>query len=168
MSGHEWEARFIEHLKGVAAREDRAGLAALRKGLMTSPGGDLATYPMVLPWVPEAAGRAAEEAAFLVGALFALHPLSAEKGNLGDSFRSLGEKAAERQGGAERRFMALLQADEEDLGQHLHSAVTLLRSKEVPVNYHQLLRDVQNWDSESKWVQKAWAKAYWGNRESEQ
>jgi CRISPR system Cascade subunit CasB len=40
--------------------------------------------------------------------------------------------------------------------------VSLARSNDVPVDWGQLLRDLLHWGNESKFVQHAWARSYWG------
>jgi CRISPR type I-E-associated protein CasB/Cse2 len=44
-----------------------------------------------------------------------------------------------------------------------------LKSKDVPVNWNQLLWDLQNWEKreDPKYsVQKKWARSFWGGRQS--
>lgn len=64
--------------------------------------------------------------------------------------------------GVERRFVALLNCHRDDLPAHLRHAVGLLKSKEIPVDWAELLHDILRWDSESRSVQRAWARAFWG------
>ena len=66
----------------------------------------------------------------------------------------------------ERRFVALLAAHPDDLDFYLRQAVSFLRSKEVPVNWQQLLSDVLAWSHPERYVQKAWARAFWGRAQS--
>lgn len=160
------ERRFIEALEGLAAREDRAALAALRRGLGRPPGEAAEPYPYVVPWIPADVPPWVEEAYFLVAALFALHPMSwRDDGasnaptNLGASFARL--RAAEQGGGAERRFVALLDSHPDDLPHHLRHAISLLRSREIPVDWARLLHDVQRWNRPGRQVQRAWARAFW-------
>ncbi len=64
----------------------------------------------------------------------------------------------------ERRFNVLLAAHPDDLGVHLRQAVSLLRSKEVPINWLQLFWDIQRWNHpvERARVRRRWARAFWG------
>jgi CRISPR type I-E-associated protein CasB/Cse2 len=48
---------------------------------------------------------------------------------------------------------------------YLRQAVSFLRSKEVPVNWHQLFHDLRRWSYENRPVQREWARAFWGNPE---
>ena len=57
--------------------------------------------------------------------------------------------------------MALLNAHPDELGRHLRHAVSLLKAHEVPIDWAQLLRDVQEWTYEGRPVQLDWARAFW-------
>jgi CRISPR system Cascade subunit CasB len=160
---------FIARLEELLTKEDRGALATLRRGLGKEV--TLEGYR----FMPFRRNRRQEDAALLVGPLFALwhqggaKPRSAgEKENLGASMLSL-VNAMVREGTSrddamkriERRFSALLNCHADDLGQHLRHAVSLLKSKEVPVDWRSLLRDVQHWNHEDRWVQREWARSFW-------
>ena len=49
----------------------------------------------------------------------------------------------------------------------LRQQVSILKSKDVPVNWHQLIRDVNYWDHPKRFVQRRWASAYWRAQRSE-
>jgi len=72
------------------------------------------------------------------------------------------------QPGVERRFMALLAADREDIGHHLRSLMGLLRQHDVPVNWLQLLRDLGRWPQPERDVQRRWARSFWGSTTPDQ
>jgi CRISPR system Cascade subunit CasB len=61
----------------------------------------------------------------------------------------------------ERRFTVLLSAHVDDLPFYLRQAISFLKSKEVAVNWNQLLSDLLNWDHPDHFVQKAWARSFW-------
>lgn len=176
----ERQREFIKHLKELAERKDRGALAQLRRGLGREPGSDLAMAPYVTRYIPAAAGAWEEAAYYLVAALFAWHPRDwdeaepeAEGHNLGASFARLAMlqgPAEARARSTEQRFGALLNSHRDDLHVHLRQAVSLLKSKEVPVNWDQLLADVCRWNAPDRPVQRAWAKAFWapGANESDQ
>lgn len=94
--------RFVEYLQQLAATEDRAALAILRRGLGRAPGEVAEAYRYVVPWLPEAPRRGEEEAYFLVAALFAWHPqrwpaeTAAGSTNLGASLRWLAQRMQQR------------------------------------------------------------------------
>lgn len=170
---HAHERRFVDSLKALAEREDRAALAALRRGMGKPPGGAPEMFPYVVPWVPPNASPWQEEPYYLVAALFALHPMdwpAAEEDhrptNLGRSFARLAN--ASDSASVERRFVALLNCHRDDLPEHLRHAVSLLASHDVPINWARLLRDIHGWDWEDHPVQRAWARAFWGTASGEE
>jgi CRISPR system Cascade subunit CasB len=159
---------LIQYLEGLVrpGHEDRGALAALRRGLGKKPGESPEMYPHVMwvnpkPW--------AEESYFLVASLFGLWhqggrgssrgPVPA---NFGASFRGVNQQSVSES--IERRFVALLNAHRSDLPDHLRHAVNLMRSadQQVPINWNQLLRDIQAWDFPSRQVQRRWARSFWG------
>lgn len=149
---------FIVHLKSLA--DDRAALAALRRGLGRPPGAAPEMHRYVIPRLPQGLYPRQEEAYYLVAALFGLHPDDTAAGNLGRSFA----QARDQDGNAEaveRRFTLLLAAHPDDLPFQLRQAIQFLRSKEIAVNWSQLLRDVLNWDNLRRSVQRSWAHGFW-------
>ncbi|SRR5258708_11860133 len=163
-TGH--ETAFTDYLATLARQENRAALAALRRGLGKSPDGVAEMFPYVMPFIGEHMPTRRQDDYFLVASLFAAHPLiwspardQRELTNLGASFRRL--RAAFESGSIEKRFVALLNAEREDLPEHLRHAVSLLKAHEIPVNWERLLRDLAWWDSERRSVQRDWARAYW-------
>jgi CRISPR system Cascade subunit CasB len=159
---------FIGSLLRLVAEEDRGALAALRRGLGHAPGTVAAMYPYVEPYLRADATRWRTDACYIVASLFASHPLDWRSGdddarasNFGASFARLRARMTSSEG-AERRFMALLGCHREELAHHLRSAVSLLKSQDVPIDWEQLLRDIQWWDGNERRVQRAWANAFWG------
>lgn len=160
----EKEYPFITYLESL--REDRGALAALRRGLGQDPGSAVAMYPYVVRWLPAQASRRTEDAYYLIAALFAYHPDPGGAGNLGATFRST--LSAEGDNTAiERRFTALLAAHPDDLPFYLRQAVGFLKSKERPIDWSQLLTDLLAWSHPDGYVQKQWARAFWGRAPQE-
>jgi CRISPR system Cascade subunit CasB len=157
---HEVEDRFVSHLEKLRAADDRAALARLRRGLGKEPGTAVEMFPLVQPWLPANMPRSQEDAFFLVAALFAAHPEPGDIGNFGQSFARLAEKR--EIASIEKRFVALLNAHKDDLANHLRHAVSLLASDSIPVNWRQLLADIQWWGHPERFVQRDWAKGFWG------
>lgn len=161
------EEAFINYLEGLHEHEDRAALAALRRGLGKEVGEDIDAYKHVLRFNPP---ERDEPWYCLVGALYALHPASwrPDAGeypiatNFGASLSRLWLKRETGRDGLERRFVALLNADRAELPEKLRHAVSLLRSEEIPVNWLQLIRDLRFWDLANRRVQRHWARAFWG------
>ena len=150
---------FIAYLESLG--ENRAALAALRRGLGQPPGSVPDMYPYVIRFLPEGAAPWVEETCYLLASLYAIYPQSAASGNMGSHYAQarniVGDDAA-----IERRFTALLSAHPDDLHFYLRQAISFLRSKEAPVNWQQLYRDLLAWDHPSRYVQKRWADAFWG------
>jgi CRISPR system Cascade subunit CasB len=155
---------FISYLESLAISQERGALAALRRGLGQPPGTAAEMFRYVVPWLPQKAGRAQEAVYYLIASLFALHPQSTEEGNLGAHLARTRSEGGEE--ALERRFTALLAAHPDDLPFYLRQAVSFLKSKEIAVNWNQLLRDLQNWDHPDRFVQKAWAGSFWGKSQA--
>lgn len=146
--------RFVSYLESLANREDRASLAKLRRSLGKPPGTVVDALPVVVPFLPKDTRE--HWAYFLVGSLYALHPENTNEGNMGDAYRGFGDHES-----AEKRFTALLDCHADELGEHLRHTISLSRSKNIPINYRQLLRDILHWSHPDKWVQLQWARNYW-------
>jgi CRISPR system Cascade subunit CasB len=166
------EHRFAEYLRRLESQDDRAALAALRRGLGKAPGEAAEMYRYVVPWTQDL-NRSREQAFYQVAALFAWHQLSwtgeADQSgprNLGASLRLLAARlSAEKREPAsvERHFTALLNSQAEDLGERLRRVVGLLKAHEVPIDWAQLLHDLPRWEWQSREVQRSWARQFWGD-----
>jgi CRISPR system Cascade subunit CasB len=172
--------KFIAHLERLIREKDRGALATLRRGLGKPPGTVREMDRYVLPYLPQDAGshpairEAWENAYYLVGALFAYwhqgkdNVIEKAPANLGDSLRLVVDHESVETGNrndvekrVEKRLVALLNCHRDDLPDHLRHIIGLLKSKKIPVNWTQLLWDVQNWQRESRDVQREWARRFW-------
>lgn len=160
---------FTRYLQSLADREDRASLAALRRGLGKQPGEAAEAFRLVLPHLPPGASRRDEDLYFLIGTLFALHQKSwlgnddqLGATNLGASFARL--RSEVESDSIEKRFVVLLNCHQDDLPVHLRHGVSLLKSKEIPIDWSQLLRDLRGWWHEDRYVQRKWARAFWSEK----
>jgi CRISPR system Cascade subunit CasB len=160
------ESPLIAHLKALAQREDRGALAALRRGLGEPPGSCADMHPYVVPFLKPDRWTWYEQCHYIVAALFGLHPEIGGIGNMGDTFRSAVD-AARSDESTERRFVALLKCHRDDLFDHLRQAVGFAKSKHACVNWDRLLRDIQRWNSDQGWVQREWARSFWGAASSQ-
>jgi CRISPR system Cascade subunit CasB len=150
---------FIAYLENL--RDDRGALAALRRGLGQPPGSAAEMYRYIVPWLSEDVAAWREAAYYQLAALFAYHPAPGGEGSMGRHFARVRDRQADP-AAIERRFTTLLAAHPDDLDVSLRQAVGFLRSKEVPVNWHQLLADVLAWGHPDRYVQRQWARAFWG------
>jgi CRISPR type I-E-associated protein CasB/Cse2 len=108
-----------------------------------------------------------EKAQILVAKLYALHPKESEEkgtGNFGKTCRALcgeGENPSDLEappGPMGRRVQRLLAAEREDLEPMLVRLVAYAKSKEIPVDYTQLEKDLRYWGKETR---LRWAEAFW-------
>lgn len=163
MSGDTRSEKFTKYLESLHNGDDRAALAALRRGLGRAPGGAGEMHRYIVPRV-QGLKEWQEDAYYIVAALFGLYPSknwraadgAKRETNLGASLAKLKENA-----GAERRFVALLNSRREDLPEHLRGVISLLKSKEIPVDWAQLIDDINRWDREDRRVQRNWSRAFW-------
>jgi len=153
------EHPFVASLEKLRGANDRAALARLRRGLGKRMGTP-EMFPYVVSYLPNLPRE--QEHHFLVGALFAMHSAESPRGvSLGVAFRRIWEES-DRSDSIEKRFMNLLSTDADDIGAHLRQAVSLARSRNVPIDYHRLLYDLKYWDHPDRRVQLAWARDFWG------
>ncbi len=155
---------FVEYLCKLT--DDRAALAALRRGLGQPPGYVPEMLRYISPFVTNQTSRWEERTLYMIASLFALHPAHTNEGNMGDHLARLKSKDDTA---LERRFAHLLSAHPDDLDVYLRQAVSILRSKEIPINWDQLLRDVRSWshpDGQAQ-VRRRWARSFWSRGTTE-
>ena len=168
---------FIAHLEKMVTEQNLGALANLRRGLGKPPGSVREMDPYVLRKLPSGANEAQENAYYLIAALFAywyqgtnevqrnppqnlgasLYKLVKQDVDLDASNRKLEDKWKDAEKPVEKRFVALLNSHQDDLPKHLQHTISLLKSKEIPVSWSQLLGDVQNWHWEDREIQRNWA-----------
>jgi CRISPR system Cascade subunit CasB len=165
---------FIAHLEKLVKEQDLGALANLRRGVGKPSGSAREMDRWVLRYVPTGAHGDQENVYYLVAALFAYwyqgtndvhqNPPS----NLGSSLRMLVDLEAagnnnrdEIEKRTEKRLVALLNSHLDDLPKHLQHTISLLKSKDIPINWSQLLGDVQNWHREDREIQRRWARGFW-------
>lgn len=165
---------FISWLLGLAQRDDRGRLAALRRGLLLEPHQFYELYRVVpAPFLDEHPAEVARRLA--VAVLFATHPLTfsdeqlqQRRRNLGESLRMLAIKQAGQLDPDEgppdplkRRLDVLLAAHPDELFGHLRHVIRLLKSHDIPVDWSQLLWDMRQWEKESRPVQWRWSQSFY-------
>lgn len=67
----------------------------------------------------------------------------------------------------ERRFMAMLNSDDEHLPGYLRQTMSLLKSESVGLDWGQLLKDVCRWNEPGKPIQKCWTRDYYRARRAD-
>jgi CRISPR system Cascade subunit CasB len=160
------EHYFIAYLQSLVEKDDRGALASLRRGLGQKPGSAPEMYRYIVPLLPENPPPWQEKAFYLIAALFASHPKLTNKGNLGTHLAIA--RAEGNEDALERRFTALLSAHPDDLPDYLRQTISLLKSKEVAVNWSELFYNLQSWSHPEYGdrVRKSWATAFWGYRKT--
>ena len=139
---------FVTYLE--AHTEDPAMLAELRRGLGRLPGEAPSMFPYVVPFVHQ---RYEERNLYLLASLFALHPRSTEDGNMGSHLHRYKEEVGD-DAATTRRFVQLLNLRRDALDSPLRQHISMLKAKDIPVNWHQLLYDLNRWEHEAHFVQK--------------
>jgi len=152
---------FIKHLSKLVEAKDRAVLAHLRRSLAFEPGKYVQAFPLVEPFtvgLPEARRKLY----YLVAGLFASHPEnnSDPKENLGRTLKRL-YLAQDESPSIEKRFLALLEADDDQLAEHLRHLVNPLKSKGIALNWEQLMQDLIHRQHNPDEVKRKWAQGFY-------
>ena len=89
---------------------------------------------------------------------------SEKRTNFGRSFwllqKEVRKKSPESKGTA-RRFRTLLDMSLEDIQTHLSDAVRQMKTREVAIDYPQLLSDLCQWEHPDQYIQDSWARSFW-------
>lgn len=152
---------FIGQLQKLVEAEDRAALARLRHSLAFEPGEYVHAFPLVERFTINL-GAERRKLYFLVAGLFATHPETSHdpKENIGRTLKRL-YVAQDESPSIEKRFLALLEADDDQLPEHLRHLVHLLRSKGFAVNWEKLLQDLISRQYDEDKTKKEWAQGFY-------
>lgn len=168
------QEEFINYLLGLAkeGQRDSGALAELRSGLGKKPGEMSRVHRHVVPFLTE--GKYWQDRwYYLVATLFGLHPMHKDSNVIEADGRirredytvgtSFGEVWMERGHveSIEARFIALINADPDDLDDHLRHAISLLKAHEKPLDWRRLFSDILNWGNQDKEVQRKWARDFY-------
>lgn len=150
---------LIEMLEEMAKKESKVR-AVLRRSLAFDPG----TYPPAFPYVERRLGEDDSKwkrtIYYLVAGLWAQH--FREDRGAGQKLPAIcGEFyiAKDRSPSIEKRFIALLDADESQLAHRLRQMVVLL--KDYSIDFDALRQDLLSWNIPDRFVQVRWAKAFY-------
>lgn len=153
---------FVTYLEKLRDDNNRGTLASLRRGLGKNPGSVSSMYPHVVPWIRNDADDWEESIYYMIASFFAFHPLRGGYGNVGDVFYEIKRKSGNSES-IEQRFVALLNCNFEDLHMHLRHAISLAKSKDIAIDWSTLMKDLKYWNNPERFVQKNWAKSFWGS-----
>lgn len=163
---------FVGFLKSLLGRNDRQALAALRRALGSHPAAAVDAYPYVMPRVPRDLSPRQldreEQIYLLTASLFAFHQIQWQRDESAKSYTNLGASMARlasvtESAGVERRMSAMLACSFDELPEHLRHAASLLKSKQVPIDFARLMNDLRRWNNEDRSVQREWARAFWAS-----
>lgn len=152
-------SHFIDWLEKTSERDTRVR-AVLRRSLAFDPGVSPSAYPYVEPFVKAEDSGWKREVFYLVAGLWALH----RSEGLNGQPVSLGKACANHQivsgsTSTERRFIALLDSDRDQLPHRLRQMVALL--KDQPIDFDDLLQRLLYWNDDKKGSQNAWARDFY-------
>lgn len=137
---------------------DRGAKATLRRSLAFSPG----RYPDAMPYVERFVRGQPQwnrTVAYLVAGLMASSKAEAPHGNVGEASLALRVKTDSRS--VESRFIALLDADEEQLPHRLRQMITLMSGHDIAPGWAQLRTDLEQWKREDRRIQQRWAVSFY-------
>jgi CRISPR system Cascade subunit CasB len=66
-------------------------------------------------------------------------------------------------GRVERRMSGLLACSFDDLPEHLRHGASLLKAKQIGIDWARLIADLRWWNTEDRRVQREWARAFWAS-----
>ena len=147
-------AAFIEHLQDLKAKKAWVpARAALRRSLAFDPGSYPPAIPYVESFVREDGWR--RQALYLVAALYALKDGDHQEGRtLATALREKASKSAS----IEKRFLALLDADRDQIVFRLRHAVALVQGG---LDFSRLLEDLWWWFDSERRTQARWAREFY-------
>ena len=141
---------------------DRGAMAALRRSLSYPPGRYFPACKYVEPFLgPETRDRT-RAAMYLVAGLYAIHQIPSldSRDNVGYALAKVARQNPDRARGIERRFLILLESQDEQLAYYLTWSVQTLAYR--PLDYLTLYFDLLAWQSPSRRVQTRWVRAFYG------
>lgn len=156
---------FIEWLDSLNAKDTRAR-AVLRRSLAFDPGGFVPAYPYVEPFLKGENNFWRRDMLYLVAGLWAAHWREGRR----ETPMTIGQACAAHQAASgststERRFIALLDADREQLPHRLRHMLALLKGRAI--DFSSLLNGLLSWNDEQKRTQNAWARDFYRNLDDE-
>lgn len=136
--------RFVDHLKALG-QTNRGAMAALRHSLAFEPGSYEKAYPYVERFASaEQSPRSPWRLAlYLTAGLYARHSQNAAQ-SFAAAFGELW-RARDNSPSVEKRFIALLGADAENVAEYLRQAISLLAAEDIGFDFVRLLDDLKYW-----------------------
>jgi CRISPR system Cascade subunit CasB len=162
----ERQNNFLENLHR-RIKDDNGVKAVFKRALSGEERHIRNTYSMVLPYL-EGIHERQQEIWIFVASLSVYYPQSIreKQQNFGSSCRGLANNTQSE--GADRRFRALLDTALEDIQSPLTALVRQIKTKEVRLDYPQLLSDLCQWEHPDQYIQDRWARNFWGASSTEE
>jgi CRISPR system Cascade subunit CasB len=151
--------KFVDFLYAMNDCEERGVLASLRRGLGKQPGTEPQMYRYVIPFIPSNPTKWEEEVYYIVGSLYAMHPMKQIGINMGEVFRKV--HALTQSESVEKRFVALLNSHRDEVPIHLRHSISLAKSHDIGLDWKLLFNDLLAWHRENRITQRTWARSYW-------
>lgn len=149
---------LIERLEAWAIKDSKVR-AILQRSLAFDPGQFPRAYPFVEPFL-QGESNWSRDMHYLVAGLWAAHwreDCSKQKISIARACAEYGY--ARDSASTEGRFIAVIDADSDQLPHRIRQLVALL--KEYPIDFAALLKDLMNWNGEKKTIQNAWAREFY-------
>jgi CRISPR system Cascade subunit CasB len=150
---------FIDWLESLNEKDTKIK-AVLRRSLTFDPGTYVSAYPYVEPFIKDEDNLWRRKIFYLVAGLWAFHWREGQKGQqipIGMACAAYQKKSGSAS--AERRFINLLDADEDQLPYRLRQVVALL--KEQSIDFSHLLKGLLSWKDDRKFTQNSWARDFY-------
>ncbi len=152
---------FIEWLEDLNDKDTKAR-AVLRRSLAFDPGSYVPAFPYVEPFVGNGDNARRRETLYIVAGLWAAHWREVGRGKLVALGKACAiHQLASKSTSTERRFIALLDADRDQLPHRLRQMIALL--KEQSIDFDALLNGLLYWDDDQRRTQNAWARDFYRN-----
>lgn len=156
---------YLDRLDEINKRDARVR-AVLRRSLAFDPGAFPAAYPYIEPFLKEDDSHWRRRVHYLVAALWASHWKTGRDGvSLPIGKAAARHQLATESASTERRFIALLDADADELPYRLRQMVALL--KDQTIDFSALLTDLLRWQSPDKRIQNQWARQFYRSLQKE-
>lgn len=156
---------FIEWLKKLSEQDTKVR-AVLQRSLAFDPGLYVPAYQYVEPFLKADDSQWRREVFYLVAGLWASHWREGGRGipmTLGRACAVY--QASSGSTSSERRFISVLDADQDQLPHRLRQLIALLKDQEL--DFDDLLQKLLYWNHEHKRSQTDWAREFYRNMNSE-
>jgi CRISPR system Cascade subunit CasB len=151
---------FIEWVEGLNKKDTKVR-AVLRRSLTFVPGQYVPAYPYVEPFVKDEGNSWRRQMHYLVAGLWAAHWREGRAGEplrIGRACQNL-YLTKDKSPSIERRFITLLDSDQDQLPHRVRQMVALL--KEYSIDFEDLLTGLLYWNDDRRGTQNAWARDFY-------